>query len=215
MSSKFSMKGFVRHLDELSPYPFFYSFRMSDNEIGLFNKVIKKSEVYLEFGMGGSTFHVLKNSNAIVYSIDSCQNWIKGMKNYFYIRRMEKKRLKLFHVNIGRTRKWGFPEDNSNSHLFPEYSAGIFKNTDLTADTVLIDGRFRVACTLKTVLEYGENKNLRLIIHDFWNRPDYHIVLKYLTEIESADTMCVLRVKDNVDMDAVAAEYDNYKFIAD
>lgn len=215
MSMKISFKSLLRQLDELSPYPFFYSFRMSDNEIALFNKAIKNARVYLEFGMGGSTFHVLKNSNAVVYSIDSCQNWINGMKNYSYIRRMEKKRLKLFHVNIGKTRKWGFPEDNNHQYLFPGYSNSVFKKTGIDADTVLIDGRFRVACTLRTILEYSDNVNLRLIFHDFWNRPDYHIVLKYLTETESADTMCVLRMKSNVDLDAVAADYEKYKFNAD
>ena len=212
MNAKFSIKEVFRQLDKYSPFPLMYSFRMSEAEKALFNKQIRNSEVYYEFGMGGSTFHVLKNSNACVYSIDSSKEWIQLMKEYFYIRRMEKSRLKLFHVNIGRTKKWGFPSDNSQANLFPEYSSELFRKADKVADTILIDGRFRVACTLKAILEYYNHKNTRYIIHDFWNRPEYHIVLKYLNEIDSSDTLCVLKIKDIVDLNAVENDYNIYKY---
>ena len=63
-----------REIDKFSPYPLFYSFVMSELEKELFDKKVKQSKVYLEFGMGGSTFRVLEKSKAKIYSIDSTGN---------------------------------------------------------------------------------------------------------------------------------------------
>jgi len=214
MSYKVKIKKAIIKIDKTLPRAMFYSFIMSPKEKALFDKKVKNSRYYLEFGMGGSTFRVLQKSDAKVYSIDSSTEWISLMQEYRQIRSMEKKgRLSLFHVDIGPTREWGRPVGDSNMEKFPDYSSKIFNLIDKEAvDTILIDGRFRVACTLRTILECYQNKNLQIIIHDFWNREEYHVVLKYIDSIEKADSLGVFKIKNNIDLKAISEEYDLYKY---
>jgi hypothetical protein len=214
MNIKTEIKKIIAEIDKTLPKAMFYSFIMSPKEKKLFDKRIKNSKEYLEFGMGGSTFRVLQKSKANVYSIDSSSDWISLMREYRQIRKMErKKRLSLFHVNIGPTRAWGRPIDNSHKEKFPNYSSHIFNLVDKEViDTILIDGRFRVACALKTILECHKNKKLQIIIHDFWNREEYHVLLKYFDIIDQAESLGVFMIKKSIDLNAIVEEYELYKY---
>ena len=96
-------------------------------------------------------------------------------------------------MNIGPTRKWVYTESNNCRPLFPSYSASIFEAIDTRAiDFALVDGRFRIACTLKIILGCHVNNTLEIAIHDFWHRENYHLVLKYLNVVDRADSLqCV------------------------
>ena len=139
------------------------------------------------------------------------------MREYWQIRRMERKgKLFLFHVDIGPTAGWGKPIDNDQREKFPNYSSDIFNLIDKeSVDTVLIDGRFRVACALKTILECYQNKNLQIIIHDFWVREHYHVLLKYFDIIDRADSLGVFNIKNNIDLKSIMEEYELYKYNID
>jgi hypothetical protein len=155
----------------------------------------------------------LEKTKARVYSVESSRDWIKTMREYRFIRDAERKRLFLFHADIGPTLELGRPDGPGSKDLFPGYSATIFKKVKKKKiDTVLIDGRFRVACAMKTILECHKNKRLRILIHDFWNRDAYHIVLSHLTETARADTLGVFAIKNNIDLDSVRETYEQYKF---
>ena len=43
----------------------------------IFKKLIKKSNVYLEYGSGKSTLWTLKNTNTKVYSIETDKEWYR------------------------------------------------------------------------------------------------------------------------------------------
>ncbi len=203
----------LRELDKYSPKPLLYSFIMTKDERALFDKVIKNSKVYLEFGMGGSTFRALQKSRAQIYSVDSNPEWIKKMQEYYLIRRMERKRLLLFYADIGPTKDWGAPIDNNARELFPGYSALIFNGPIKgTIDTVFIDGRFRIACTLKTILECYPHHPPIIMIHDFWNREPYHVLLHYLTEQSRAGTLGVFTIKKDINLEAIKEDYERYKY---
>ena len=213
MSIRTKFKKGLTEIDKFLPKAMFYSFIMSRKEKKLFDKRIKNSKVYLEFGMGGSTFRVLQKSNAKIYSIDSSLDWISFMREYRQIKKAEKDRLSLFHIDIGPTRDWGRPKSNEHREKYPNYSAKIFRQIDKkNIDTVLIDGRFRVACTLKTILECQQNKNIQIIIHDFWNREQYHSVLNYLDVVDRIDSLGVFAIKKHLDFNSVKNDYELYKY---
>lgn len=204
----------LKRLDRYSPKPLLYSFVMSKDEIALFDRKIKNSRAILEFGMGGSTIRSLQKSKAKIYSIDSSPDWIEEMRGYFQIRYMERKRLTLLHVDIGPTGAWGWPADEAAKERFPDYSSLIFDIIDSTSiDTVLVDGRFRVACALKTIIECQENSNLEIMIHDFWDRTQYHLILKYLDVRDRADTLGAFALKRHIDLESVKSDYEHYKYI--
>ena len=208
-----SLKNIIKKIDTYSPLPLFYTFHMTKVEKKLFDKTIKKSKVYVEFGIGGSTLRVLNKSKAEVYSIESDITWIRLMKQYRLIKKMENKRFFLHHVDIGKTTAWGKPFGDNSKENYPAYSALVFEKTDpYKIDTVLVDGRFRVACTLKTIIVSKNKDNLLIIIHDFWNRPKYHILLKFLEQIEMAETLGIFRVKKDIDLNEIEKLYDIYKY---
>lgn len=57
--------------NKYSMWPIGYIFVMSGNEKILFDKKIRKSKYFLEFGIGGSTVRALTKSDAVIFSVDS------------------------------------------------------------------------------------------------------------------------------------------------
>lgn len=213
---KEKIKYLLRTLDSYSLYPVYYHFEMSKNEQKMFDKYIKRSKYYLEFGSGGSTLRALQRSKAKIYSVESSLDWIDYLNRYLIVYLLKNKRLLLYHADIGNTQDWGFPASDDSKNLFPNYSNGIFGclNSD-RIDTILIDGRFRVACVLNVILNLSSVDEPAILIHDFWNRENYHILLKYLTEIDSVETLGVFKIKNKVDIDSVKQDYNIYKYLPD
>lgn len=213
MDLKAKVESIIHDLDKLSPFPRFYPHIMSDDEKTVFDEAINESRHYLEFGLGGSTLRAIQKSKANIYVVESSPEWIKKMRKYIIFRYFENKRLYIFPVNIGPTRLWGYPESDNDQNLFEAYSSSIFESIDSKRiDLALVDGRFRVACTLKIILSCYENKNIKILIHDFWNREQYHIVLKYLDIVKKADTIGLFTIKHDVDITAAQKEFEAYKF---
>jgi hypothetical protein len=211
MAFKSKVKQVVCSLDKFSPYPVFYQFIMSKAEISIFDEAIKNSQHYLEFGLGGSTIRAIQRSKAKIYTVESSFGWLAYMRRYMIVRFFEGKCLHIHSVNIGPTRDWGFP-DNDND-IFEAYSSSIFHVIDPElVDLALVDGRFRVACTLKIIMSCCENSNLKILIHDFWNREQYHILLKYLDTVQKVDTIGLFSIKKSIDMKQVEKDYGAYKF---
>ena len=178
---------------------------MSENEREVFVRAIKDSKNYIEFGSGGSTFITLKTTDAKIISVEGDPNWLDYMRNNNLVFEAEQScRLKFYYIDIGKVGAWSKPVDDSKKELYPNYSQFIFdKLTEEemnNIDTVLVDGRFRVASALNSIYYC---RNAKIIIHDFFDRDYYHIVLDYLDIVEEADTLGVFKIKDNIDYNKV------------
>ncbi|MEI0489731.1 hypothetical protein [Brachyspira pulli] len=188
---------------------------MTEDERELFVKSISESKEYLEFGSGGSTFIALKTTKANITSVESDIDWINHMRDNKTIFEEEQFcRLKFVHIDVGEISAMGMPKDKSKIENYPKYSEEIFEILDQNKidkiDTVLIDGRFRVACALNTILNC--NKNTKIIIHDFFNREEYHVVLNYLDTVEKANTLGVFKIKENINKDEINKLIEQYKY---
>ncbi|WP_236975242.1 hypothetical protein [Membranihabitans maritimus] len=200
--------------NRISPYPLFYPFWMSGSEKRFFDRYIKNAQHYLEFGIGGSTIRALLKSKARISSVESNPEWLAKMREYRIVKHAEQtKRLEIDFIDIGKTGHIGFPANEGERDKFPDYSSRIFHENDLSGvDCVLIDGRFRVACALQTILHCHRNPNLHMTIHDIWSRSYYHGILKYLIEIERVDRIGVFRIREHIDIEQLKTEYDKYKY---
>ena len=59
----------------------------------------------------------------------------------------------LHHADIGDTKAWGMPVNNRRVARWPGYPMSVWDRDDFQQpDTVLIDGRFRLACFLTVLL---------------------------------------------------------------
>lgn len=212
MSIKTFCIKFLKNISKYLPRPIIFSFKLTRKEQLLFLWFIKRSKHYLEFGMGGSTIAALIKSNANIDTVESSVDWSKQMLSYYIIKKaILKKRLLIHIVDIGKITSWGYPEDASNQENFPAYSKEVFSKIEIdSVDTVFIDGRFRVACILKSIENL--NQDIVIMVHDFWQRTDYHIVLKYLDVIERADTLAVFKKKAFLNWQELRNDYEKFKY---
>ena len=151
---------------------------MTKDEMKMLHSYIDLSNHYLEFGSGDST--VYASSVPMIKTIDSVESSEKYISenlkpNPAISKALSTGKLTFHIIDIGETTEWGLPIDESKKHLWPNYSLSVFTQKS-NHDLVLVDGRFRVACTLNCIL--NTPGNCKIIIHDFWKRPAYLIVLK-------------------------------------
>ena len=193
-----------------------YPFVMFDEEKELLKKELQNAEHYLEFGTGGSTLFSLINSNVKIDSVDTNEPWIKFIKKYKIVQDNFGNRLRIHFIDIGPTKHWGYPVNDNANEKFPDFSSKIFEVTDPSQyDLILVDGRFRVACALQSIINCHQNENLRILIHDYSLRKEYTVVEKFLDIVETQKTLFVFKVKDGVNINEVKKEYEKYKFITE
>ena len=76
--------------DYLSEDPKEYSVLNTEKERKLLNKYLKKSDIYFEYGSGGSTFEALKRGVDKVYSVENSQDWLVNfMYRFDFIKQNE------------------------------------------------------------------------------------------------------------------------------
>lgn len=210
-----SKDDLVTWINQKRSIPKTYPFIMHEDEKELLKKYVQNATNYLEFGLGGSTIFSLINSDANIISIDTNKDWISFMKSYKFIKNNLDKRLSIYYIDIGPTKGWGYPVDESKNENFHKFSSEIFKLTDPSIyDLILVDGRFRVACTLQSILNCQNNKNLKILIHDYSFRDEYKVVEKYLNRDESINSLYVFSIKEQIDKDDLVKGYELFKNIS-
>lgn len=180
---------------------------MTHREIDLLNRYINTCKNYFEFGIGGSTVYVCNNTNANIRGVDSSTEWISNVQKM-----VDNKRVKLTHIDIGPTREWGNPVDDSFKHKWSDYYTSIHK-TDIEPDLILVDGRFRINCILQSIL-FSIEKNIDPIIslHDC-QRPGYKHGTDYLECIDRSDNLAMFKIsKDRIDIDMLNSTSDKFKY---
>ena len=186
---------------------------MTTGELALLQSCLDSAVSYLEFGAGASTMHA-SNVPTIkrIDSVDSSGPYIDEhlRPNAAISAALSTGRLEFHVIDVGETSKWGYPIDESKKHLWPNYSLGVFSRPS-NHDLVLVDGRFRVACTLSSILSTPDD--CRILLHDFWDRPQYHIVSKYLETIDRIDTMGLFRKRPGVDARKLRSLLGKYQYL--
>lgn len=173
---------------------------MTDRDCEIFMHCIDNSTVYFEFGTGGSTYQAMLKPNVKhVYSVESDQFWMNKLKSMPFVKNNRHKLSFLFIDMKTSPNNLGYPGSKAKPIDKAKYSRSISSLDSKVIsriDTVLIDGRFRVACALHcfNVLE----PDSLVLFDDFVKRKDYHIVLDYYTILEKGDNLVILK-KKNVD----------------
>ena len=185
---------------------------MTTAELEVLHSHIDSSTKFLEFGAGASTVYAASVPG--IQQIDSVESSAEfvdtNLKPDPAISQALSAGKLLFHIiDIGKTFSWGYPASFCKKHRWPDYSFGIFRQRS-EHDVVLIDGRFRVACTLNTIL--NTPAHCKILIHDFWNRPHYHVVLDFLETETEVDTLGVFNKRAQIDLHRVHALIDKYKY---
>jgi hypothetical protein len=151
-----------------------------------FSQLVNDSFFTLEYGSGSSTSYLIKNSKKCM-SVESDSDFLLNLlqeiaTSGFVITSTP------VYVNIGKTKEWGHPVDDSCKASWHEYSLKpwrILASNDISPDLVLIDGRFRVACMLATMASI--KKPTKVIFVDYVDRPYKKIIEKYCRPLKIID----------------------------
>jgi|SaaInlStandDraft_5_1057022.scaffolds.fasta_scaffold03102_2 hypothetical protein len=183
----------------------------SDIDFERFNKYIKDSDSYLEFGSGGSTYVFMKQYNQKnIYVIESDLYWTNKIEES-----LGQKIKNLIYVDINSSpNTYGRPDNTppagsilpvlpaneQKKKQWANYSDSFLKidlNDFNKIDLILIDGRFRVACCLK-LFEYISDKCI-IMFDDFKYREWFHECLNYFEIVDECENkesrMCILKKK--------------------
>lgn len=166
-------------------------------DVGEFvREIYSKSTVILEYGSGGSTVWACSKEGAVVFSTESDKNWVAMMKRWFQ-HEPPRGTVHLQHVDIGPTKEWGYPKDNSRLRHYIDYPMSVWERPDLLQpDVVLIDGRFRVACFLATLMNI--RRPTMVLFDDYGDRRHYHVVEHFLRPVRLVGRMAVFEAVPRV-----------------
>ena len=199
-------------LNRRFPRAFFFPL-MSPDEFRLFARLTKDARAVIEYGSGGSTVYFLREKKRI-HSVDSNPEFHRMMLGIPFVSSRIGNGLTLDFVDVGPTDMFGTPLSNERSSEWTRYVSQPWTRVQPgeRVDLVLVDGRFRVACCLysvRKILELGWSSTV-ILIHDFSKRKEYHVILPFLQELDSAMTLSAFRVRESPDLaelDRLLEEY--------
>lgn len=118
----------------------------------------------------------------------------------------------MVHVDLGELGSWGRPIDYSHRARFSSYIAAPWQ-FDAKPDVVLVDGRFRVACFLKSLLEAAPGTTI--LFDDYTERSHYHLVEEYADRTDTCGTQAKFVVPEDFDRESVTRELAAFTYVMD
>src|SRR6202011_2502413 len=92
----------------------------------------------------------------------------------------------LIFANIGLTEEWGCPMfKRPTKRRIAKWGRYVtapweqLQNRGIEPDTILVDGRFRVACVLQSILNLGSASNCFILLDDYSDRSEYRAVEEF------------------------------------
>jgi len=187
---------------------------MDEEGLEFFRNALNGVSCYLEFGSGGSTIYACNDAKInTVISVDSDLIWIENVKKEV---RLKETNLYIDYVNIGSVGDWGTPVNNDAFRDFWKYSTSpwqIAARGCFAPEVVLIDGRFRVACFLYTML--AARKDTLVLFDDYLDRPEYFIAERYCELKLKVGRMGIFLVSKQFSIENLVADYARYTLCSD
>jgi hypothetical protein len=177
-----------------------------DGDDELFKKLILSIKVYGEYGCGKSTSFVLHNTNAKVLSVDSSKVWIDRI----IATAIDKSRLDCLWVDLGEIGDWGTPINYKMRKNIPDYIKSIWQRSE-KPELVLIDGRFRVACFLYSLLHAKPGSIL--VFDDYICRPKYHLIEEFVSLQSVCGRQGIFKVPSDINRNEIEKELAKFTYV--
>lgn len=153
--------------------------------LAFFKASLEKSKCYLEYGCGGSTVYACTVAKVkTVVSVDSDQRWVEQVRAAVS---QSVSQVYLEYCDIGHVGAWGKPISNEAINRYWQYMVSpwhLVKKHRLQPDTILIDGRFRIASFLFSLVSAPEGATI--LFDDYLNRPHYLGVITQFCRLRQA-----------------------------
>jgi len=181
----------VRRVD-IPAEPYF-----DDESTGYFRVQLERARSYLEYGAGSSTILANRFVNTLV-TVDTDGILLADVRRKLS-EQGRRAMTRLIHVNIGLTMDTGMPlftkPTRRRLRRWEDYASApwrYFRAISQQPDVILVNGQFRVACVLESLLSLSPLSNTRIMVDNYAERPYYHIVERF-ADVEMAGRMAVLR----------------------
>jgi len=175
---------------------------------------LSRSQVYLEYGCGGSTLIAASDPKRVVVSVDSHPAWIDKVRAAVAQSSQRTATIHLLTAELGPVVQWGYPATNRRFkawHNYPLMPWQFCQRSALQPDLVFIDGRFRVAsfCACYLAAEPGT----RILFDDYTVRPPYHVTGDLLKPTALHGRMAEFVVPERKDQVAAAFLLARYSLV--
>ena len=186
---------------------------MESEGLACFQSALEGADVFVEYGSGASTVYAINVLDVhTVISVDTDQRWLTEVGGQLD----RPKDCNLIHCDLGEVGEWGRPATDKHFRRYFSYSQAPWLKAHklgVTPDVVLIDGRFRVASFLASLMH--SRPGTPILFDDYANRPAYHIVESFCPLVRLAGRMAVFTSHDRYHHGAIAANLARYSVIAD
>ena len=153
---------------------------LDDKTAEWLERQLRKTQLYLEFGSGGSTLLANRLSVPSI-SVESDRFYARAVRRG--LTHPEIARIQV--PRMGVTGEWGMPLIFRRSKGPRYVAAGFEALGDRFPDLVLIDGRYRVACALESARRaHLSGATALLMFDDYEGRSFYHVIEDYLGKPE-------------------------------
>lgn len=187
---------------------------MDPEGLSFFKDAISRCNCLLEYGCGGSTSYAVNYGKlSSIISVDMSKEWVDKVN--LSLSNMNTQ-LFLEHCDLGPIGEWGRPINRDKSQDFWRYMVTpwrIAREKKLTPDTVLIDGRFRVAAFLYSLL--SARIGSLIMFDDYLDRPPYFIVENFCDLKEKHGRMGVFIVDKNYSLQSIVSAIAEYSTVID
>ena len=189
---------------------------MTPEETMTFNKYLLHSTNYFEYGSGGSTYMAAGLPNIKhMCTVEADETWIDEMKmtSDEVKHRMENNTIQFYVIDINcDSTFWSYPKDVSKKDEWSKYPSALtnyIRTHGMYPDFILVDGRFRVACVVKVLMELHDSQPI-IAIHDYADRECYHVVEEFMDVLEQVDSLVVFRARKDIDLGYLKYMYDHF-----
>ena len=153
-----------------------------------------EAENILEYGSGGSSVLGLSLKKQLA-AVESDPEWLNRLKEYLISLDLISN-FKGIYSNIGPTKEWGHPrKSGKNFQRFPSYALLPWQTMNYAPDTILIDGRFRVACFIASAAM--TKRPITILFDDYTDRPQYHVIEEIFAKDFSIGRMGSFNIQPN------------------
>jgi hypothetical protein len=188
---------------------------MSGTDLSNLLAELSKERIVLEFGSGGSTFLFSENA-MFTTSVESDKYFLKLIRKAL-LNKVQEKNTYLYWASIGPTKSYGQPLWSLQRffrHRYVNYYNKIFQKSENSrkAQIVFIDGRFRVACAMSSLLNIKQD--FKIIVDDYFDRPEYSEIENVLGKpLILVGNTAIFEVKiESVNLDLVEKILKQYSF---
>jgi hypothetical protein len=187
---------------------------MDKEGLEVFQQQLATSVIYLEYGSGGSTVYASTvPSIQKVISIESDKNWTQSVKASVAA---NASKVHLEHCDIGEVGQFGHPvgsERFRNYHSYATRPWVVAKQQSLVPDTILVDGRFRVACFLYSLL--CARVGTRILFDDYRDRPNYFVVEQFCPLDSMRGRLAIFVVRKEFCISDLVEKFAKYSVVVD